>query len=678
MASNIDATKPTTTTATTQSVRNNFAAAKAEIEALQESAGIADGSITDAKIGNRTIDQSLSGGATTGLLTSLLSWIGKAIKATSGETDWYDAPGTTLKSHVANSSNPHTVTTGQLGLSASTGATLIGFIQAGTSAVLRTLLAKTRERVSVQDFGVSGDGSDESDALQACFTYAASIGAVAEVPGELTIKITKKITQNCKVISHGGTINVAIANSTTYPFAWDCGNDLAGLILDRTNAVTGTSAINMIASDKIVRNGQIRDFFGYAFKSPSGVTGNILYNNIIDSCGRYSDFEVVYLFTGCVAARNTVTNARYKGIITGTAADNVLMLNNIVDTTTGPSEGLYFSPSTTDSAMIGNVIRNTPGIASIKTSHSVARCSIFGNICDQSIFSNGGTSNRIVGNYAAGGISAYSHVAPASPESNTHIIANSCGGAITLGYSGEGDTNGLVILGNICTTIEATRASLANTRIDSNYCTKIDLVIDKAARVAGIDTDPIVLTNNRVVFTTGTGFKINGQTSHSANEGVNVIVQGNYVKGPSGATASSVGYEILNSSKITIVGNTAESVESGFRVGRLDTLRLINNIASIDIGATGFNLVDSGSASEWPGADHVIDNNVGSFVSVASRIPMIYRAQSELYASAAPVGGYHKKGEYRINNDPDSAEFFGWVCTVAGTPGTWKTFGLIS
>ena len=35
MASNIDSTKPTTTTATTQSVRDNFAAAKSEIEALQ-------------------------------------------------------------------------------------------------------------------------------------------------------------------------------------------------------------------------------------------------------------------------------------------------------------------------------------------------------------------------------------------------------------------------------------------------------------------------------------------------------------------------------------------------------------------------------------------------------------------------------------------------------------------
>ena len=173
MASNIDATKPTTTTATTQSVRDNFAAAKAEIEALQESTGIADGSITDAKIGNRTIDQALSGGATTGLLTSLLSWIGKSLKAISGETNWYDAPGTTLKSHVANSSNPHTVTAGQLGLSASGGSALVGFIHAGTGAVLRTLQDKNRDIINVKDFGAVGDKvTDDAPAIQLAIDYA--------------------------------------------------------------------------------------------------------------------------------------------------------------------------------------------------------------------------------------------------------------------------------------------------------------------------------------------------------------------------------------------------------------------------------------------------------------------------------------------------------------------------
>lgn len=48
------------------------------------------------------------------------------------------------------------------------------------------------------------------------------------------------------------------------------------------------------------------------------------------------------------------------------------------------------------------------------------------------------------------------------------------------------------------------------------------------------------------------------------------------------------------------------------------------------------------------------------------------------YSSAAPVAGTYQQGEYLLNSIPDSGEYIGWVCTVAGTPGTWKGFGAIA
>jgi len=48
------------------------------------------------------------------------------------------------------------------------------------------------------------------------------------------------------------------------------------------------------------------------------------------------------------------------------------------------------------------------------------------------------------------------------------------------------------------------------------------------------------------------------------------------------------------------------------------------------------------------------------------------------WVSAAPTTGAHKVGEIVLNSAPASAGYIGWVCTVAGTPGTWRTFGLIS
>lgn len=46
--------------------------------------------------------------------------------------------------------------------------------------------------------------------------------------------------------------------------------------------------------------------------------------------------------------------------------------------------------------------------------------------------------------------------------------------------------------------------------------------------------------------------------------------------------------------------------------------------------------------------------------------------------TAAPASGTYVQGDIVYNETPASAGFIGWVCTVGGTPGTWKTFGLIS
>lgn len=47
-------------------------------------------------------------------------------------------------------------------------------------------------------------------------------------------------------------------------------------------------------------------------------------------------------------------------------------------------------------------------------------------------------------------------------------------------------------------------------------------------------------------------------------------------------------------------------------------------------------------------------------------------------AAAAPTTGTYAVGSIVYNTAPASAGYIGFVCTVAGTPGTWKTFGLIS
>jgi hypothetical protein len=47
------------------------------------------------------------------------------------------------------------------------------------------------------------------------------------------------------------------------------------------------------------------------------------------------------------------------------------------------------------------------------------------------------------------------------------------------------------------------------------------------------------------------------------------------------------------------------------------------------------------------------------------------------YGSEAPTRGYHAAGELVYNIAPAAGGKVGWVCTAAGTPGTWKGFGEI-
>jgi len=55
-----------------------------------------------------------------------------------------------------------------------------------------------------------------------------------------------------------------------------------------------------------------------------------------------------------------------------------------------------------------------------------------------------------------------------------------------------------------------------------------------------------------------------------------------------------------------------------------------------------------------------------------------YQDSLKKYGSVAPATGTWKLNQVVYAKSPTASGFIGWVCTVAGTPGTWKTFGAIS
>lgn len=46
-------------------------------------------------------------------------------------------------------------------------------------------------------------------------------------------------------------------------------------------------------------------------------------------------------------------------------------------------------------------------------------------------------------------------------------------------------------------------------------------------------------------------------------------------------------------------------------------------------------------------------------------------------ATTAPTMGQWARGDITWNSAPAALGYVGWVCVTAGTPGTWKGFGII-
>lgn len=110
-------------------------------------------------------------------------------------------------------------------LALSTGASFIGWLQAGTGAITRTVRDKLRERISAKDFGALGDGvTNDGPAIQLALSYLQTVsggGVLWFPPGNYLINATCTIYAGTTIDSRGATFT---ANTGATPcFQTDVG-----------------------------------------------------------------------------------------------------------------------------------------------------------------------------------------------------------------------------------------------------------------------------------------------------------------------------------------------------------------------------------------------------------------------------------------------------------------------
>ncbi len=156
----------------------------------------------------------------------------------------------------------------QSSLAASGGSSLVGFLQAGTGAVARTVQSKMRDVVSVKDFGAVGDGvADDTAAFASALAYLGSIsGGELQCPSGTYRTSSPLIVQDKTVIKGSGKKNTIILRAHNGDFISSFGGwcGIEGLTIDGQGATyTGGNGVimsNAVSPASYMLNAEITDF----------------------------------------------------------------------------------------------------------------------------------------------------------------------------------------------------------------------------------------------------------------------------------------------------------------------------------------------------------------------------------------------------------------------------------
>ena len=550
--------------------------------------------------------------------------------------------------------------------------TLIPKFEQPTSTTNRPINLKLQDSISPEDFGAVGNGvADDTAAINAAIVYANSIGG-----GLVTSNKPHLITSPILMLSN---VQLVISNTLTASgmSAPASGNEIdhsavlflgtsvlttplsvSGVSGDTT--VTVTSATGIAVGDMIVV--EDNNYFGSSTSAGVNsslarvmvVAGNVLtIDNPLPTAfpSATSLVRKVNLLQNSSVSVTTIAGAPYQGVTFQWARHCT-----VYNTEFNPigKDAVYFHSAFGNLAT--NVIARNP--QSNTSPYGYGCLFDFGasdNILSDSYFE--GIREISVGEYGRRNIIKNNRIInPTDSGVNTHglgasdtliegnIIIDAAQYSIAIGQvapSGKAIDLRTIVKNNVILTsvgygIREVQYSpgtsiASDTVIEGNVIRfgSTDAIYIGGANVSSDVTNPMII-NNKIISSGGNGIQID---THSCN---NVVIQGNRIDSPTGSGI------LLNSpgNNINIESNTIFSAGAYGIRNYAEGPRIIINGNIINDAASGLYL------------------NVGT---------------------QAPTTGTWKYGDIMPNvGNVSAGANVGWVCTVAGTPGTWKSMGTIA
>ncbi|TMV47600.1 hypothetical protein FE783_21620 [Paenibacillus mesophilus] len=146
-----------------------------------------------------------------------------------------------------------------------------------------------------------------------------------------------------------------------------------------------------------------------------------------------------------------------------------------------------------------------------------------------------------------------------------------------------------------------------------------------------------------------------------AQKSLCLSIEGNMLDSPSsqGIAAENIGELLLHGNIVKNVVSV-NGTQRAFRIGgtsAVETASIKNNVVSGPVAS---------GAVTYTGAGVTTLQEAGNSWNGAAK-----------YGAAAPTTGTYARGDLMYHTAPAPGGSIGWVCTAAGSPGTWKAFGTI-
>jgi len=544
------------------------------------------------------------------------------------------------------------------------GAALIGYLAPYTGAVARTQYDKNADVISVKDFGAKGDGvTDDTAAFRAAALALSTTGGTILVPVGVYIVKSCRLYPGTRMLG-AGSGNTFLKNPAAMTSADRVTNDGAGNNLDGLamfyNAYPAGARLAGICLEGMTLDGN---------------AANQVLNGIKRSWGTYFNGVTKLQLIDCVF-QNWLNHGACAKEADRSIVDRCQFLTNgqcYLIPLWNPADGA--NPGGDGFVWLSQCYDNV-----VQNSIAVGNASI--GFEDEGRFGSYLLANRNRRNKWVNLLSQTNLDHGFLALFTDDCVYENC-------LSQGGGTNGWNIVGTQNCTLTNVNVYLAGNH--GIYCRPEAYGADGINKNLKIQNAVITQSSQRaLVIDTVQGGSFTGIWVRGVGGSYAVTLSGGLSSDIElqvdydGAVATQAQYGVYsyNATNLTVRGSTVKGCSShniwidGSALG--NTGIVIRDTTSTGSGAQGISFT-GGSLTGYNNAvlNCVVTGNTTPMNIVDYQISAanLIGYRKTVYQNAAPIAGTWVAGDRIINNAPTVGQAKAWVCTVAGTPGTWVSEG---